>query len=183
MKGTKVYLRAVEKKDVELAWKYINDRETYENLSIGIPFPMNFDNEMDWYEAQRKQTNIYNFAICDISNDNYIGGCGINKIDWNNSSCLVGIFIGDAAYRGRGYGTEAMGLLLDFIFMHMNINRVELRVFSFNKRAIKSYIKNGFVEEGKMRQAIFRYGKYHDEVIMSILREEYFRNEGNSYEL
>ncbi len=171
--GSKVYLRAIERKDVELAWKYINNIDTYRNLSVGIPYPMNYDNEMDWYDAQRKQNNLYNFAICKKDDDLYLGGCGINKIDWNNRSCIVGIFIGEDAMKGKGYGTEAMTLLLDFIFCQISVNRVELRVFSFNERAFKSYLKNGFKEEGRLREAIFRNGAYHDEIVMSILRSEY----------
>ena len=173
MKGDKVYLRAIERSDVELAWRYMNNEDTFYNLSVAIPYPMNFDNEMDWYESQRKTSGAYNFAICNAEDDLYIGGCGINKIDWNNRSCIIGIFVGDDRFKGKGYGTEAMKLLLRFIFNQISVDRVELRVFSFNERAIKSYLKNGFVEEGRLRRAIFRNGQFHDEVVMSILRDEY----------
>ncbi|MBF4694361.1 GNAT family N-acetyltransferase [Fusibacter ferrireducens] len=173
MKGSKVYLRAVERKDVELAYKYMNNEDSFYNLSVGVPYPMNFDNEMDWYESQRKKSDSYNFAICTVEDDLYIGGCGINSIDWNNRSCNIGIFIGDDRFKSKGFGTEAMALLLAFIFKQISVERVELRVFGFNDRAIKSYIKNGFVEEGRLRNAIYRNGAFHDEVIMSILRTEY----------
>lgn len=173
MKGNKVYLRAIERNDVELAYKYMNNEDTFYGLSVGIPYPMNFDNEMDWYESQRKRSDLYNFAICNVEDDLYIGGCGINSIDWNNRSCTVGIFIGDDQFKGKGFGTEAMALLLSFIFKQISVERVELKVFGFNERAIKSYIKNGFIEEGRLRNAIYRNGRFHDEVIMSILRAEY----------
>nr|WP_206076217.1 GNAT family protein [Marinitoga lauensis] len=73
----------------------------------------------------------------------------------------------------NGYGTEAMKLLVNFIFDEMNINKVKLHVFSFNKRAIRSYEKVGFKVEGVLREQIFREGKYHDEIIMGILRREW----------
>lgn len=173
MKGNKVFLRSIERCDIELAWKYMNNADTFYNLSVGIPFPMNYDNETDWYDSQRKQTGIYNFAICDSSTGLYIGGCGINSLDLNNRKCTIGIFIGDDKYKGKGYGTEAMRLLIDFIFNQISVERIELRVFDFNERAIKSYKKNGFVEEGRLRRAIYRNGQFHDELIMSILKEEY----------
>jgi RimJ/RimL family protein N-acetyltransferase len=108
-----------------------------------------------------------------LDEEKYIGGCGINDFDWKNSVATVGIFIGAEKYRNKGYGTEAMGILLDFIFNQVNVNKVMLEVFSFNKRAISSYKKNGFVEEGRLRENVFRNGEYHDEVLMGLLRREY----------
>ncbi|GAU77128.1 GNAT family N-acetyltransferase [Fusibacter sp. 3D3] len=175
MKGKRVYLRSIERGDVELAWQYMNNEDTFYNLSVGIPYPMNRDNETDWYESQRKRSDAYNFAICNVEDDLYIGGCGINSIDWNNRSCNIGIFIGDDKFKGKGFGTEAMALLLSFIFNQISVDRVELRVFSFNERAVKSYIKNEFVQEGRLRKAIYRNGQFYDEIIMSILRDEYLK--------
>lgn len=70
---------------------------------------------------------------------------------------------------------KAMKLLIDFIFNTININKIQLRVYSFNERAIKSYKKNGYIIEENLRQSIFRNGKYHDEIIMGLLREDYFK--------
>jgi RimJ/RimL family protein N-acetyltransferase len=86
---------------------------------------------------------------------------------------VVGIFIGDKNYWGKGYGTDAMSVLVKFIFEQMNIHKVKLNVFSYNERAIKSYEKCGFKVEGVLRQEIFRDGKYYDEIIMGLLKEEY----------
>ena len=69
-----------------------------------------------------------------------------------------------------------MKVLMNFIFEEMNINKIKLNVYAFNERAIKSYEKCGFKKEGLLRQEIFRQGKYNDEVVMGILREEYYRN-------
>lgn len=80
-------------------------------------------------------------AIETLDEGRYIGGCGINSLDWKNSVATVGIFIGDKNYWGKGYGTDAMKVLLRFIFEQMNINKVKLFVYSFNERAIKSYEK------------------------------------------
>ena len=87
----------------------------------------------------------------------------------------VGITIGEKEYQGKGYGTEAMEVLLEYGFKTVNLNRIQLRVYEFNSRAIKSYNKIGFVEEGRMRQGIFIKGKYHDIIFMSILQEEWLK--------
>lgn len=87
---------------------------------------------------------------------------------------VEGIFIGDKKYWGKGYGTDAMRVLVKFIFEQMNIHKVKLNVYSFNERAIKSYEKCGFKVEGVLRQEIFRDGRYYDEIIMGLLKEEYY---------
>lgn len=68
-----------------------------------------------------------------------------------------------------------MRVLLAFVFDQMNINKAKLNVYSFNKRAIKSYTKCGFQIEGTLRQEIFRDGAFHDEIVMGILRSELIR--------
>lgn len=174
--GKKVKLRGLKMEDVERAYEYMSDPEVLLNLSPGIPYPMTLERERQWFESQIEMKDTYNFSIEDIETGLYIGGCGINKIDWKNSIATVGIYIGDRDFRDKGYGTEAMKLLIHFIFNQMNINRIQLFVFSFNERAISSYKKNGFIEEGRMKQAVYRNGEYHDEIVMAILRENYIKS-------
>jgi len=176
--GEKVRFRAYRKEDLEQAQIYVNDPETKSLLHPGIPYLYTLEDEQKWFETNSATNELYNFAIETISDHKYIGGCGINKIDWKNSVATVGIFIGDKGYWGKGYGTDAMNVLVRFIFEQMNINRIQLFVFSFNPRAIKSYEKVGFQVEGQLRNAIYRNGEYHDEVVMGILKEEYFTREG-----
>jgi len=174
LEGRSVRLRAYRKEDVELAWKYINDPEVKSYLVPGIPFPMTLEEEYKWYENLSSSKDTYNFAIERIEDGQYIGGCGINEVNWKNSYAYVGIFLGKP-YWSKGYGTEAMKLLLRFIFEEMNLNKVLLNVYSFNERALRSYEKCGFVVEGRLREQIFRKGKYYDEIIMGILRREFLR--------
>lgn len=170
--GEKVRLREYRKEDVVLAHQYINDPEIKNGLVKGIPFPITLEEENKWFEQISSFKSEYNFAIEDLNSREYIGGCGINSVDWKNSVAVVGIFVGKK-YCGKGLGTDAMKTLIKFIFNQMNINKIKLCVYSFNKRAIKSYEKCGFIKEGILRQEVYRNGKYHDEYIMSILREEY----------
>lgn len=128
---------------------------------------------MKWFEGCSALKDTYSFAIETLEEHKYIGGCGVNSVDWKNSIVVVGIFIGDKDYWSKGYGTDAMQILIKFIFNEMNINKIKLQVFSFNERAINSYKKCGFKVEGVHRQEIFRNGKYHDDIIMGLLREEY----------
>lgn len=174
--GKKVRLRAYRREDIPLALEFINDPEVKTNLVIGIPFPFKLEEEEKWYESiSSAKPDNYSFAIETLDEPRYIGGCGINKVDWKNRVAMVGIFIGLELFRGQGYGSDAMRVLQKFIFEQMNMNKVKLEVFSFNLRAIKSYENCGFVKEGALRQELYRDGKYHDIVTMGILREEWDR--------
>lgn len=172
LEGEKVKLREYRKEDIPKAWEYFNDPDVRRFLNPGIPFPLKLEDEEKWYEEQTSRKDTYNFAIVIKDTGEYIGGCGINSVDWKNRHACVGIFLGKPLW-SKGYGTDAMKVLVNFIFSQMNINKVYLNVFSFNQRAIKSYEKCGFKVEGVLREHIYRDGKYHDEYIMSILRSEW----------
>ena len=170
--GEKVKLRAYEKEDIKKAQEFINDPEIKHLLTPTVPFPITLADETKFIEGISAFKDEYSFAI-ETLDSLYIGGCGLNRVDWKNRSCIVGIFIGDKSYWGKGYGTDAMNVLIKFIFDEMNLNRIQLNVYSYNERAIKSYEKSGFVKEGVLRQALYKGGAYHDEIIMSLLKEAY----------
>jgi RimJ/RimL family protein N-acetyltransferase len=86
---------------------------------------------------------------------------------------MLGIAIGDLKMASKGLGTEAIRLMLDYGFRTLNLHRIELFVHDFNERAQKAYKKLGFVEEGRKREALYSDGKYHDEILMAILKEEW----------
>ncbi|MCM0647681.1 GNAT family N-acetyltransferase [Clostridium swellfunianum] len=174
--GEKVKLRAYKREDVPLACEYMNDAELKAHLGTDVPFPMTFDQELRWYESLATAKDNYNFAIEDLETGKYIGGCGINNANWLSRVATVGIFIGDKSYWSKGYGTDAMKVLMKFVFEQMNMNKVKLFVFGFNKRAQKCYEKCGFKAEGILRQELFRDGHYYDEIAMGILREEWIEN-------
>jgi RimJ/RimL family protein N-acetyltransferase len=94
-------------------------------------------------------------------------------IDWRNRSAIVGIVIGDKSQWGKGYGTDAMRVLMRLAFDKMNLHRLALHVFDYNTRAIASYEKCGFKREGVLRGDHFARGKYHDTILMAILESEY----------
>ncbi|HSQ90256.1 GNAT family protein [Romboutsia sp.] len=171
--GEKVCLRAYKEEDISIASKFVNDKELKKLLVTTIPFPMTYWEEEEWIKSQKSNNEgTYNFAIEDIETNKYIGGCGIQNVNWLARVATVGIMIGDKNYWGRGYGTDAMKVLINFIFNDMNINKIRLGTFSFNERAIKSYEKCGFKVEGVLKDEIFKDGKYYDEIIMSIFNNK-----------
>ena len=171
--GKSIRLRAYSKADLKLATAYLNDLETRSLMWPGIMFPLREEDEESWYNSFHAMSNgDYNFAIETISDTIYIGGCGIKGTDLKNRFAEIGIFLGKD-FINKGYGTEAMGLLVDFCFGELNLNKVKLQVYEFNKRARRSYEKLGFKQEGMLREEIYRKGSYHDVLVMGLLKTEW----------
>lgn len=170
--GEKVRLREYRKEDVPKAQAYINDPEI-KRLLGGAPFPMTLWDEEKFIAQQSARNDTYSFAIETLEDNYYIGGCGINALDWKNRVAEIGIFIGDTDYQNRGFGTDAMKVLLRLVFHQLNMHKVSLRVLSFNKRAQKVYKRLGFIEEGRLRQERYVDGTYYDLILMGLLKEEF----------
>jgi len=113
------------------------------------------------------------FIMHTTSDDKIIGFVALDGFDWAARSGWVGIGIGDEAYKGKGYGTEAMRLLLRYAFDGLNLNRLNLNVVSYNERAIRSYEQVGFRYEGTQREVILKEEQRWDIVDMGILRQDW----------
>jgi RimJ/RimL family protein N-acetyltransferase len=114
----------------------------------------------------------YGFLIRTLADDRIIGFVNMWP-DWMNRDVWIGIGIGDAADRGKGYGTDAMRLALRFAFEELEMDRASLGVYADNERAWRSYQRAGFVVEGRQREMDLRDGRRWDDLIMGILREEW----------
>ncbi|WDV45130.1 GNAT family protein [Clostridiaceae bacterium M8S5] len=168
----RIKLRKMTKEDIPTYNIWSNDEEvvrtTYPNLER-----YTLEDTEIFYSRVTKTTNSRTFMIVDKVRENAIGIISLINMDLFNRNAEFIIDIGDKDYWGKGIGKEAMSLILDYGFKELNLHRIYLRVYSFNERAIKLYEKKGFVHEGKMIEAIFRDGKYHDIVIMGILQRNY----------
>jgi RimJ/RimL family protein N-acetyltransferase len=101
--------------------------------------------------------------------DRLIGCLGLHEMDLRNRHAVFGISVGDKSYWGKGHGSEATRLILDHAFLTLNLNRVWLQVFEYNPRGIRCYEKIGFRHEGRLRQHVYRDGRYWDTLVMGIL--------------
>ncbi len=172
-RGEKVELAAVQREYLPKYVEWLNDWEVTQFLMPGIPMPFNLDDETAWYENRHKKEGNYLFAILTLAERKLIGNCGLHNVDLKNRSSIFGIMIGEKDYWNKGYGTDATRTLLRFAFSELGLNRVELEVYDFNPRAIRAYEKAGFRRDGVHRQGLYRNGKFHDEIIMCILRAEW----------
>ncbi len=163
-------LRAVERDDIERWRKWFNDPEVRQYLSRLYPYSM-YDGEQ-FFEQQRGSEADKVFSV-DTPEGVHIGSIGLHHLDWVSRHAEMGILIGEEAYRGKGYGTDAITTLLRFAFEEMNLHRVELLVMEFNSRALACYKKIGFVQEGARRDAHWAHGRYWDMIVMGILASEF----------
>lgn len=158
------------KDDAETYTKWVNNAAMTDNLGftwqqIGI------EKETELLESLIK--NDYHFAIIRRDNNELIGNVSLFNISHISRNADIGIFIGEEDNRGKGYGSEAMRILLKFGFETLNLNNILLRFFAFNKNAIACYEKLGFKKIGERRSSYFVRGQYHNEVFMDILAEEF----------
>jgi len=166
--GKRVYLSNINVEDAETYVKWFNDFSVTDGLGTSCRM-LSLESEKEWI---LQNSDKYQFAIVSLENDELIGGCGINFIEQLRQCAEVGLFIGDEENRSKGYGEEALNLLIDYGFDYLNLNNIMLKVFAFNERAINCYKKVGFKEIGRRRQSYYLKGKFYDEVYMDILREE-----------
>jgi RimJ/RimL family protein N-acetyltransferase len=176
--GDRVYLRPIERADIDRGWlKWVNDHSLNQFL-VGS-FPVNRDALEQYYESSQPPGTAM-FAICLKDNDTYIGNGRLSEIDWVHRSCKYGRLIGDSQYRARGYGSEALVLLLRYGFHHLGMNRIFSAALSNNKASITSNEKTGMKREGIMRQALYKGGRFHDLVMLAMLRSDFDELHGNS---
>ncbi|HEY7122903.1 MAG TPA: GNAT family protein [Ktedonobacterales bacterium] len=169
LKGEKVLLRALRDEDIKQLAEFNNDVE-YELLAGGDPWePQTFAQFAAQWRHWARRGPL--FAI--EADGKLIGTCGLFHFDETARTCELGIGIGDRNYWGRGYGRDALRVLLNYAFRLRNLHKVCLRVDGINARAIGSYQAVGFVEEARLRAHVWNNGRYVDEILMGILRSEW----------
>jgi RimJ/RimL family protein N-acetyltransferase len=169
--GERIYFRPIEFEDEALLRAWINDPRNWATLCRCTP--VNAARERDWIDKLYRDTHDVVFGVCIKENDRLIGTTGLHRADPIRRCAEFGIALGDVASQNRGFGTEATALTVRYGFEVLNLNRIALGVLADNARARRAYEKAGFVQEGVLRQAFYRHGRWIDEVRYAILRDEW----------
>jgi RimJ/RimL family protein N-acetyltransferase len=173
LRGEKVLLRALKREDLQRRTEFDND-PNFHLLIHDEPWePLSLERAEEQFEAGLggDERNGPQFAI--EADGKYIGHCLLYQFDHTAHTCMLGIGIGDADYQGRGFGRDALRLLLEYAFRLRNLHKVSLTVSGDNERAIRAYRACGFVEEGRLRQHVWGSGGYLDLVCMGLLCSEW----------
>ena len=165
-------LRPLGSDDLEALYKYKNDPEVAGMLG-GFSTGYSLRDLEDWLDFHRKRSDEILWAIAECKSNQCAGHVGLYKIDHRVRSAEFGIVIGERALWGQGLGRACTTEVVDYGFRDLNLNRIYLTVLASNERATRLYRSLGFYEEGRMRQAQYKGGKYVDVLIMALLWEDY----------
>jgi len=171
MTGERIYLSPLNPDDAVTYTKWFNDKDMVGNLGLYTQM-ISLSKEKQTLEDMAAG-NTHHYAIILLDGDLLIGGVSLDSVNHRCRAADLGIFIGDEAYRSKGYGAEAIRLILNYGFNDLNLHNIMLTVHADNLRGIACYEKVGFKEIGRRREAMFKNGRYIDMVYMDIMDTEY----------
>ncbi len=171
LKGEKVDLCPVTQEDVGILKKGYNDPDVRD--AMFMYFPLTDQDTENKIEAMLKEEKAINLMIIDKETKKTVGHTALVHPDWVSGMVTFYIVLLDKDVWGKGLGTEATQLIVDYGFNMLNLNRIQLHVNAENEAAKTVYKKIGFKHEGTLRQAMYKNNKYYDFWLMSILADEY----------
>jgi RimJ/RimL family protein N-acetyltransferase len=175
LEGKQVGLRPLETTDAWLLHKWFNDQRVLEDLGAEhLYFAVSLEEEAAVVQHMASDESAAWFIVHELEGREPIGVIGLAAIDARSASAELRIVIGEPTYWGRGYGSDAIGVVLKEAFWARNLHRVWLRVVVYNERAIACYERCGFVLEGRARHDHFHKGEWRDAFHMSMLAAEYW---------
>lgn len=175
LKGKGILLRPVKRSDISYFLKWFNDPEVVQYLDMYLPITEMFEEKFieELGTTRAKSDVLFVIEVIEGASAKPIGNCSLHEVDSKDHKAIFGMVIGEKDYWSKGCGTEAARLLINYGFQQLNLHRISSTAFAFNERSIKLHKKVGFQEEGRLRQAFFKNGQYHDLILLGILREEW----------
>jgi len=175
IEGQNVFLRILRKSDTSSLIRITNDNDTLKFMSLHCPFALKHARALV-SNAQKglKNNSSYDFGIFLKNNKLLVGVIRLMNINKINKNCEVGFWIGKE-YQNNGYSKEALKLVLNFGFKRLILFRISAKIMHLNTTSVNLVEKFGFKQEGRMRNAILKNGKWIDGLIYGLLRDEYKR--------
>ncbi|MFD0701802.1 GNAT family N-acetyltransferase [Myroides pelagicus] len=176
MNESKVYLRALSIEDSVVTYQWRQD-EVYKQGVVSQVRYSNLESERQWIinsiENHNKGKEV-RLAVIEKDSGRLIGLVYLTNINYINRTGIMGYMIGESNARGKGYAKEAVLQLLHYVFQQLGINRVSANVLATNQRSLSAMKKIGFIQEGILREAIFRNGHFIDLISFSILKSDFY---------
>ena len=169
--GNSIYLRGLEREDVDGNWlQWFNDREVTKYMANGS-YPTTRESHLKFYDS----TCVDNpqhvvLAIIESATGAHVGNLGLHRINWLCRRAEVGIVIGERSAWGKGYGTEAVRLLVEHGFRRLNLHKIFARVDAENKAGVRMFERAGFTLECTLKDEIVRDGRFFDTAYLSIFQ-------------
>lgn len=167
--GKRIFLRAIEERDVPDRVRWFNDPDVRAELHIQYPFSEVATRE--WLHRVAVDERRKDFMICVVEGARPIGFTGIVDINSRNAKAEMYVVIGEKEYWGQGHGKEVGRLILEYAFVELRLNRVY--AFTTNERLVRLNKSLGYRVEGVLRDDIFSNGQFHDRTLMGITARDY----------
>ena len=173
LRGRLVYLRPAERSDIPLFVQWLSDARTTRNLALRSPLSVALEER--WFDdlLEHHGRDRWHFVVCLLADGRPVGSLDLHEIDLTSGGGGLGIQVGDPADRSKGYGGDALRVLIDFAFDQLRLERVWLDVYATNPDARRLYERVGFVHEATFRHGVYRGGRYEDVDRLAILRAEW----------
>lgn len=172
IRGKSLLLRAVEESDLDLLHKWANDPDMQDTMGH-IHFPSSKEYHRTWFQNLKNDHDNQRLAI-EAPGIGLIGLSSIINIDWRNNHAWHGVMLGDANIRGKGYGVDAVMATMRYSFEELHLERLDGSIIEYNAVSYSFYCnKLGWKEEGRRRNWHYRKGRYWDQIIVGITRQDY----------
>lgn len=179
LKGKKIYLRALEMEDMDFMFSLVNNQE-FAYWEGKNEFPISSKQQREWFEKNFKTG--YRFIICENGSDERMGYISFKITDDISRKGLLALKLVEVA-RGKKIGTDSLKTITSFLFNKANLNRLYTHIIAYNKASLALFEKCGWKVEGIERQGIYMNGKYHDNVLLAVLKENYSSIENDDFYL
>ncbi len=173
MVGERIYLRPLEVDDAETLARLISaETETFMERGRLPVSPLGFERWIAEVHERQPPGDIY-LAICLKEDGRFLGVVNVMHVDWVNRTGETGSGLGPAAVRGRGYGTEAKHLLLEYCFDRLQLHALRSHVWEPNARSAAALAKQGYRPAGRLKWDDVKDGVYRDALLFDLLREDW----------
>lgn len=173
MSNKKTYLRALEPSDYEIINKWHNDEKIF-SRTMANKFFISTERDKEWVKKLiMDDSNFLFLAICLKETDEMIGNLSLTNIDLRNRKAYIGGINIDQKYQNQKLGFDAFDQFLDYAFLEMGLNKLNTGYLDSHKVTAYSLSRYGFVEELRLREEVYKLGKFHDVIVVSLLASEY----------
>ena len=175
--GKRMYLRGLEKKDLEGNWfRWFNDQDSTKFTRHGI-FPNTYEKQVSFFESLSKRTDEITLGMADIETDFHFGVISLQKIDWINRNAEIALIVGEKEYQKSGYGLEAMCLMIDHGFKRVNLHKIYAGQDVGLEKWRKTLEKIGAKVEGFRKEHVLHDGVYHDVVMLGFFAQDFYNSD------
>ncbi|MFH1776595.1 MAG: GNAT family protein [Candidatus Omnitrophota bacterium] len=173
LKGKNILLCPLSKKhDLGAYASWLNDQETTLFMGSGR-FPVTVTGLKAYIDSYNKSKDGILLGIFLKKGLRHIGNITLNGVDWKNRHGEIGIIIGDKKVRGKGYGTEAIKLIVEHAFAKLNLHKLYTGMVEGNEASRKAFKKSGFKEEAVLKEHFYLNGEYLNYYRLGLLKAEF----------